>query len=78
MIDALPLRWLRLAFEWFPTVTTLVVGLGLGVALTTAWRTDHLSREDLAQIASHPTLHQRLDTIERRLQGIEERLLTSP
>jgi hypothetical protein len=53
----------------------------MGVGLATTWNIDHaaseLKRETaqaVAQIASRPTLHQRLDAMEHRLQAIEERL----
>jgi hypothetical protein len=61
----------------------LVFGSGVlaGLTWTTSREVDRHAREAerlIAQMPSRPTLHQRLDVIDHRLQAIEQRLLSSP
>ena len=73
-----PLSWRELACILAIAGITCVT---MGVALANTWNIHHTAREmqrDTAQVvaqrASHPTLHQRLNALEDRLRALEERL----
>jgi hypothetical protein len=58
-----------------------ITGGCLGSMLTTTWEINRMARESerrtaeaMAQMASRPTLHQRLDAIDQRLQALDQRL----
>lgn len=58
-------------------LTTLGTGVVAGTLFTTTREIDRHAREVQhlrEQLATRPTLHQRLDAIEHRLQAIEHRL----
>jgi hypothetical protein len=54
-------------------VMVFLGGMIAGAALTTQ-RSAHEVDRIIAQVPSRPTLHQRLDAIDQRLQALEERL----
>jgi hypothetical protein len=54
----------------FMLVMVFLGGMIAGVAQRSAREVDRI----IAQVPSRPTLHQRLDAIDQRLQALEERL----
>lgn len=58
-------------------VLTFGTGVYMGVMLSTTWEVERHARETqrlIDQLPTRPTLHQRLDAIDQRLQAIEHRL----
>ena len=81
MSDAIRLHWSHRGFGLFLLAMTFVSGVFIGLMLSSTWEVDRIARESerrtaetIAQLPSRPTLHQRLDAIEHRLQAIEQRL----
>ena len=65
------------AMALFFLVMTFAYGVFVALMLAATWEVDRHAREVerlTAQLPSRPTLHQRLDAIDHRLQAIEQRL----
>jgi hypothetical protein len=77
MTNAMPTHWPQRASAWFLLGATFVLGVSAGIVLASTWDVQRQAREieqRLSQVPIRPTLHERLDAIEKRLQDIEDRL----
>jgi hypothetical protein len=79
-LAALP-PWGERSLRLLALVLTFSAGVFVGVMLSATWEVQRHAREGerriaeaIAQLPSRPTLHQRLDAIDQRLQAIEHRL----
>ena len=79
-LAALP-SWRERALRLLVLVLTFGAGVSIGVMLSATWEVQRHARESerriaeaIAQLPSRPTLHERLDAIEQRLQAIDHRL----
>jgi hypothetical protein len=80
MKSAIPRHWSQHLWTWVFPVVVFAAGLGSGILLETTWEVDRHARalrESVAQIPLRPTLHDRLDALEQRLQAIQDQLETA-
>jgi hypothetical protein len=75
------MHWSQRAYAWFLLAATFVLGVFAGLLLASSWDVERHVRETqrlIDQMPRRPSMHERFDRLEQRLQGIEERLPPSP
>lgn len=81
MTDAMPLHWSQRGYAWFLLAAAFALGVFAGLLLANSWDFARHARETqrlIDQMPRRPSMHERFDVIEQRLQAIEERLTPSP
>ena len=81
MTNALPLHWWRRRWDVVLMAAAFALGVFLGLILAVTWEVDRLDRQSerhladaMADIRSRPTVHQRLDAIDQRLDALADLL----
>ena len=74
------LHWSR-RWDWVFFAAAFALGVCLGLMLASTWEMDRLDRQSkrhvadaMADIRSRPTVHQRLDAIDQRLDALADLL----